>query len=141
MNIQRKLKKIGRDLQEVAMEMGAKATKFIVARSPKQYRKGSYIRIYDSEGSHLDKRNNKFHIGRITDKPRPRDSWATDIDGNVEEVWEVDVEYEDMNGRFWETTIDWDDYAGNWSIIDRQYHNEIKRKVSDPKNWNPPIIK
>ena len=138
MNINRRLQKIGRDLQEIAMEMGAKATKFTIARSPKQYRKGNYVRLYNDKGTDMDKRGRRFNIGWVIDKPRTRPSAGfTDMDGNLEELWEVEVVYKDAHGNFYETVVDWDYFYETWIIIDVN-DIEMRTKIREPNKWNPP---
>ena len=140
MNIHRKLQKIDRNLQEVALEMGAKATKFIAARSPKQYRKGNYIRLYNDKGTGMDKRGRRFNVGWVIDKPRTRLSEGfTDMDGNMEELWEVEVIYKNAYGDFYETVVDWDVFDENWTIIDVN-DIEMRTKIRKPNKWNPPPI-
>ena len=147
MNINRKLQKIGRDLQEVAMEIGGSwkgggnwGGKFRVARSPEQYRVGDYIRVYNDEGHLKDKSNKKFLVGLIIDKPQIRLSEGfTDMDGNMEELWEVEIIYRDEhhNPGFYKTFADWIEVysSGHWELLDAD-----RKKVMKPKNWYPPHI-
>ena len=167
MNINHKLQKIGRDLQEISLEMGAKITEFNKARSPDRYHKGDYVRLYHKEGSMsiwkgtriilIDKLKDKFYVGRIYNKPIKQlmedteklRNWNYDRDGDPEEVldhhdleylWTVGIIYEDDNGRFWKSTnTDWST-AKSWMIDpdSRYYKKVLRKKVTKPKDWNPP---
>ena len=145
MNVNRKLKKISRNLQEVALEME------INSSGPPWNRKGDYIRIYQETNQSFVARlitdpwkkssneENAWKIWKATfvapissiirsTRPSYRPGVAKKLKSNIEKI--------NSEIRFWESTCFWDILGSHWTIFDFDIHNG--RIAKTPKRWKPP---
>ena len=128
MNINRKLKKINKDLQEVALEMETSADK------PRE-RKGDYVRLYGAKGLYRDRNlpagsGLKYFVAQLVTKPEFNDDMGS---------WEAKVIYEanEDGTKFSKSIAYWDpEYGGIW-MLDMSIKS---RNDKMPSKWNPDII-
>ena len=116
MNISKRLQKIGRDLQEIAMDMDP-------PEKPKR-RKGSYVRIHNSKDNPYDRQS--IFIAKLL-----KNSFRIHKKFFIEFIAEV----ENSGAKeFWEGNAYWvDDEDGRyWQLI------RINNSTVFPRDWNPP---
>ena len=137
MNINRRLQRIHKNLQEVAWEMEISAM-FGPGSKPKD-RKGDYVRLYDVNGVHdapiRGWLSRKYFNAQLVTKPKFHEVegtgwWQADL------VYEAD-EYIYEGKNFFQTKCSWEivPNAKYWTINGLSKRKNVKK----PRNWNPNV--